>query len=294
MRKYLKIFRYVESKWTKLHQPDPRELSEQHCFSHFASNNTTMSTEDSTLASESSESHASTTLVQLPPSFVNTLVSTGNLGDKKSIAQDVRRAVREKTFPLAKFVQLGDPMVMGFVGGLIRKELEYSEDDWKGVSGNIMKQVVAETNRKRNSVSTDLKKHLFKGESIVRNASYMHLFYSFLIGVVFYPTNTLVVREEDEDCPLSWENDEGLQQLVEQKRKAPDAWTWFVDNCLKQVNVTVYNNFVKTGIMKPSEAFTKSDEGLAITLLINGYPRWRVQVRRSVHALDYCSARIVL
>jgi hypothetical protein len=28
-----------------------------------------------------------------------------------------------------------------------------------------MKQVVTETNRKRNSVSTDLKKHLFKGES---------------------------------------------------------------------------------------------------------------------------------
>jgi hypothetical protein len=28
-----------------------------------------------------------------------------------------------------------------------------------------MKQVVTETIRKRNSVSTDLKKHLFKGES---------------------------------------------------------------------------------------------------------------------------------
>jgi hypothetical protein len=77
---------------------------------------------------------------------------------------------------------------------------------------------------------------------------------------------------------LSWEDDEGLQQLVEQKRNAPDAWTWFVDNCLKQVNITAYNNFVKTGIMKPLEAFTKSNEGLAITLLINGYPRWRVQV----------------
>lgn len=90
-----------------------------------------------------------------------------------------------------------------------------------------------------------------------------------------------MVREGDEDCPLSWEDDEGLQQLVEQKRNAPDAWTWFVDNCLKHVNVTAYNKYVKTGIMKPSEAFTKSDEGLAITpLLINGYPRWRVQVSR--------------
>jgi hypothetical protein len=68
--------------------------------------------------------------------------------------------VREKTLPLAKFVQIGDPMVMSVVGDLIRKELDYSEDDWKGVSGNIMKQVVTETNRKRNSVSTDLKKHL--------------------------------------------------------------------------------------------------------------------------------------
>jgi hypothetical protein len=68
-------------------------------------------------------------------------------------------------FPLAKFIQMGDPMVMGVVGDLIRKELEYLEDDWKGVSGNIMKQVVKETNRKRNSVLTDLKKHLFKGES---------------------------------------------------------------------------------------------------------------------------------
>jgi hypothetical protein len=38
------------------------------------------------------------TLIQLSPSFVNTLVSTGNLGDKKSIAQDVRRAVRERCF----------------------------------------------------------------------------------------------------------------------------------------------------------------------------------------------------
>jgi hypothetical protein len=76
------------------------------------------------------------------------------------------------------------------------------------------------------------------------DASWMHhLFYSFLIGVVLYPNNMLVVREEDKDCPLSWENDEGLQQLVEQKRKAPDAWTWFVDNCLKQVNVTTYNNY---------------------------------------------------
>lgn len=130
-----------------------------------------MSAEDSTLASESSESQQATTLIQLPPSLVNTLVSTGNLGDKKSIEQDVRRAVREKTFPLAKFVQMGDPVVMGVVGDLIRKELDYSEDDWKGVSGNIMKQVVTETNRKRNSVSTDLKKHLFKGESIVWNAS---------------------------------------------------------------------------------------------------------------------------
>jgi hypothetical protein len=130
-----------------------------------------MSAEDSTLASESSESQQAMTLIQLPPSLVNTLVSTGNLGDKKSIEQDVRRAVREKMFPLAKFVQIGDPMVMSVVGDLIRKELDYSEDDWKGVSGNIMKQVVTETNRKRNSVSTDLKKHLFRGESIVWNAS---------------------------------------------------------------------------------------------------------------------------
>jgi hypothetical protein len=130
-----------------------------------------MSAEDSTLASESSESQQAMTLIQLPPSLVNTLVSTGNLGDKKSIEQDVRRAVREKTFPLAKFVQIGDPMVMSVVRDLIRKELDYSEDDWKGVSGNIMKQVVTEMNRKRNSVSTDLKKHLFRGESIVRNAS---------------------------------------------------------------------------------------------------------------------------
>jgi hypothetical protein len=73
--------------------------------------------------------------------------------------------VKEKMFPLAKFIQMGDPMVMGVVGDLIREKLEYSEDDWKGVSGNIMKQVVTETNRKRNSVSTDLKKHWFKGES---------------------------------------------------------------------------------------------------------------------------------
>jgi hypothetical protein len=51
-----------------------------------------------------------------------------------------------------------------------------------------------------------------------------------------------VVREGDEDCPLSWEDDKGLQQLVEQKRNAPDAWTWFVDNCLKQVNVTAYKS----------------------------------------------------
>jgi hypothetical protein len=109
-----------------------------------------------------------------------------------------------------------------------------------------------------------------------------------------YPNNPLVVREGDEDCPLSWEDDEGLQQLVEQKRNAPDAWKWFVDNCLKQVNVTAYNNFVKMGIMKPLEAFTKSNEGLAITLLINGYPRWRVQVCQSMHALYYYSARIVL
>jgi hypothetical protein len=130
-----------------------------------------MSAEDSTLASESSESQQAMTLIQLPPSLVNTLVSTGNLGDKKSIEQDVRRAVREKTFPLAKFVQIGDPMVMCVVGDLIRKELDYSEDDWKGVSGNIMKQVVTEMNRKRNSVLTDLKKHLFRGESIVWNAS---------------------------------------------------------------------------------------------------------------------------
>jgi hypothetical protein len=64
----------------------------------------------------------------------------------------------------------------------------------------------------------------------------MHLFYSFLIGVACFVFNdVLVVREGDEDCPLSWEDDEGLQQLVEQKRNAPDAWTWFVDNCLKQV-----------------------------------------------------------
>jgi hypothetical protein len=35
-----------------------------------------------------------------------------------------RRAVREKMFPLAKFVQMGDPMVMGLVGDLIRKELK--------------------------------------------------------------------------------------------------------------------------------------------------------------------------
>jgi len=146
-------------------------LPERHGFSHLASHNTTLSAEDSTLASESSESQQATTLIQLPPSLVNTLVSTGNLGDKKSIEQDVRRAVREKTFPLAKFVQMGDPVVMGVVGDLIRKELDYSEDDWKGVSGNIMKQVVTETNKKRNSVSTDLKKHLFKGKSIVRNAS---------------------------------------------------------------------------------------------------------------------------
>jgi len=96
-----------------------------------------------------------------------------------------------------------------------------------------------------------------------------------------------VVKEEDEDCPLSWENDDSLKQLVEQKRKDPDGWTWFVDNCLKQVNITTYNNFVKTGIMKPSEAFTKSDEGLAITLLVNGYPRWRVQVCGYMNAL-YC------
>jgi hypothetical protein len=130
-----------------------------------------MSAEDSTLALESSESQQATTLIQLPPSLVNTLVSMGNLGDKKSIEQDVRRAVREKTFPLAKFVQIGDPMVMSVVIDLIRKELDYSEDDLKGVSGNIMKQVVTETNRKRNSVSTDLKKHLFRGESIVWNAS---------------------------------------------------------------------------------------------------------------------------
>jgi hypothetical protein len=108
-----------------------------------------MLAEESTLASESSESQPLMTWIQLPPSFVNTLVSTGNLGDKKSISQDVRRAVWEKSFPLAKFIQMGDPMVMGVVRDLIRKELEYLEDDWKGVSGNIMKQVVTETNRKR-------------------------------------------------------------------------------------------------------------------------------------------------
>jgi hypothetical protein len=130
-----------------------------------------MSAKDSTLALESSESQQATTLIQLPPSLVNTLVSTGNLGDKKSIEQDVTRAVREKMFPLAKFIQIGDPMVMSVVGDLIRKELHYSEDDWKGVSGNIMKQVVMEMNRKRNSVSTDLKKHLIRGESIVWTAS---------------------------------------------------------------------------------------------------------------------------
>jgi len=144
---------------------DKGSFAEQHCFAHFA-NHTTMSTDQSTLASDSSESQRSAPVIQLPPSFVNTLVSTGNLGDKKSLAQDVRRVVREKTFPLAKFVQMGDAVVMGYVGDLIKKELEYSEDDWKGASGNIMKQVVTETNKKRNSVSTDLKKHLFKGESI--------------------------------------------------------------------------------------------------------------------------------
>jgi hypothetical protein len=139
-----------------------------------------MSAEESTLASELSESQPSMTYIQLPPSFVNTLVSTGNLGDKMSVSQDDRRAVREKSFPLTKFVQMGDPVVMGVVGDLIRKELEYSEDNWKGVSGNIMKQVVTETNRKMNSVSTDLKKHLFKGERIVQNASWTHhLFHSF-------------------------------------------------------------------------------------------------------------------
>jgi hypothetical protein len=48
------------------------------------------------------------------------------LGDKKSVAQDVRRAVREqKMFPLAKLVQMGDSVVMGVVRDLIRKELEY-------------------------------------------------------------------------------------------------------------------------------------------------------------------------
>jgi hypothetical protein len=84
-----------------------------------------MSAEDSTLASESSESQPLMTLIQLPPSFVNTLVSTGNLGDKKSIVQDVRRAACEgKDVPLAKFIQMGDPVVMGVVGDLIRKELE--------------------------------------------------------------------------------------------------------------------------------------------------------------------------
>jgi hypothetical protein len=57
-----------------------------------------MSSEESTLASELSESQLSMTWNQLPPSFVNTLVSTGNLGDKKSVSQDVRRAVREKCF----------------------------------------------------------------------------------------------------------------------------------------------------------------------------------------------------
>jgi hypothetical protein len=44
---------------------------------------------------------------------------------------------------------------------------------------------------------------------------------------------------------------------------------------------------VKTGIMKPLEAFTKSNEGLAITLLINRYPWWGVQVCQSMHALYY-------
>jgi hypothetical protein len=63
-------------------------------------------------------------------------------------------------FPLAKFIQMGDPVVMGVVRDLIRKELEYSEDDWKGVLGNKMKQVVTETNRKRNSVSTDFEETL--------------------------------------------------------------------------------------------------------------------------------------
>jgi hypothetical protein len=38
-------------------------------------------------------------------------------------------------FPLAKFIQMGDPVVMGVVGDLIRKELEYSEDYWKGCVG---------------------------------------------------------------------------------------------------------------------------------------------------------------
>jgi hypothetical protein len=51
---------------------------------------------------------------------------------------------------------------------------------------------------------------------------------------------------------------------------------------------------VKMGIMKPSEAFTKSNEGLAIALLINGYPWWHVQVCQSMHALYYYSARIII
>ena len=248
-----------------------------------------MSSAASTLSSEASESQQLTAVGQLPLSLVNTLVSTGNLGDKKADAQDIRKAVREKTFSVAKFVQLGDPVVIAYVGDVVRKELKYSEEDWMGVSANIMKQVVAETNKKRNNVATDLKKHLFEGESIVCIASNTHAFYSFLIHIACSVSQhiLLVVRKNDEDCPLRWDNDEGLQELVGLKRENAGVYTWFVDNCLKHINKTAYNKFVKTGIMKPSEVFTKSDEGLIISLLINGYPRWRVKVCHSVHETAY-------
>jgi hypothetical protein len=44
--------------------------------------------------------------------------------------------VREKTFPLAKFIQIGDPMVMSVVGDLIRKELDYS-----GMIGRVCQEI---------------------------------------------------------------------------------------------------------------------------------------------------------
>jgi hypothetical protein len=213
MRKYLKIFRDGESISTKMHQPSQGKLSRAALLFSFCKrqhHHVGRSKKAPLHQNQVKTSWLPTTWIQLPPSFVNTLVSMVNLGDKKSVSQDVRRAVREKTFPSAKFIQRGDPVVKGVVGDLMRKGLEYWEDNWKGLLGNIMKQVVMETNRKRNSVSTDLKKHLSKGESIVQNASWMHhLFYSFLIGVVLYPNNMLVVSEGDEDCPLSWENDKG-------------------------------------------------------------------------------------